>query len=139
MAYKYLEHQADVGILAEGATLEEAFSEGAKAMFGVMVDLSGVEANEVITVKCSAKDIPTLFIEWLNELINKRDVDEMFFSKFEVKIKKTNVYELAGKAIGELIDQTKHEIKTEVKAATYSGLKYEEKDGKHYLQCVLDI
>ena len=136
MAYKYLEHEADVGILAIGDSLEEAFSEGAKAMFGVMVDVKGVEAKKSVEIKCSAKDIPALFVEWLNELIQKKDTEEMFFSKFKVKIKDN---ELTGKAIGEKINLDKHKVKTEVKAATYSGLKYEKKGSKHALQCILDI
>jgi SHS2 domain-containing protein len=139
MAYKYLEHEADVGILAIGNTLEEAFSEGAKAMFGVMVDIKGVEAKKEIEIECNAKDIPSLFVEWLNELVHKRDTEDMFFSKFKIEIEKNDGYKLIGKAIGEKIDLKKHEVKTEVKAATYSGLKYEEKGNKHQLQCILDI
>ncbi len=37
------------------------------------------------------------------------------------------------------LDPKKHIIKTEAKAATYFGLKYEFKDGSHYLQCVIDV
>ncbi|OYT42470.1 MAG: hypothetical protein B6U88_03265 [Candidatus Aenigmarchaeota archaeon ex4484_56] len=33
----------------------------------------------------------------------------------------------------------KHEPKIEVKAATYSGLKFKKKDGKYYIQCVVDV
>jgi SHS2 domain-containing protein len=139
MTYKYLEHEADVGILAIGDSLEEAFAEGAKAMFNVMVDIEGVKPEKEIEIECKAKDIPALFIEWLNELINKRDVKEMFFSDFKVNIKKGNDYELTGKAIGETINLDTHKVKTEVKAATYSGLKFEKKDNKYHLQCVLDI
>ena len=36
MPYKHLEHEADVGVLGIGKTIEEAFEEGAKAMFDVM-------------------------------------------------------------------------------------------------------
>ena len=140
MTYKYLEHEADVGILAIGDSIDHAFVEGAKAMFGVMVELGDVKTVKDIEIECNAKDIPALFVEWLNELINKRDVEEMFFSEFEVKIEKgEHNYFLTGKAKGESMNQAKHEIKTEVKAATYSGLKFEEKDNKFYLQCVLDI
>ena len=140
MTYKYLEHEADVGILAIGDSLEHAFVEGAKAMFNVMVDIEGVKAGKDIQIECNAKDIPALFVEWLNELINKRDVEDMFFSDFEVMIDKAeHNYFLTGKAKGETINLRTHKVKTEVKAATYSGLKYEEKDNKHKLQCVLDI
>jgi len=49
------------------------------------------------------------------------------------------VYRLKGTAFGEKIDPKKHSVRTEVKAATYFGLKYEFRDGSHYLQCVVDV
>jgi len=45
--YEFFEHTADVGIIARGNTLEEAFSNAAKAVFEVMTDTSKVEAKEV--------------------------------------------------------------------------------------------
>ncbi|RLE38841.1 archease [Candidatus Woesearchaeota archaeon] len=140
MPYKYLEHEADIGILAMGDTLEEAFQEGAKAMFGVMVELDTVETLQEINISCEADDIPSLYVEWLNKLVSEKDIKDMFFKEFKVSIKyKNKKYYLRAKAYGETIDQDKHDIKEEVKAATYYGLKYEEKSGKHILQCVVDV
>ncbi len=140
MAYKLLPHEADIGVQGIGSTLEEAFEEAAKAMFDVMVEVKNVDQKKEVDVECDAYDIDALFVEWLNNLLAKRDIDDMVFSKFKVKIeKKDNRYHLKAKACGEKLDQEKHKIKTEVKAATYSGLKHEEKEGKHYIQCVLDI
>jgi SHS2 domain-containing protein len=140
MAYKLLPHQADIGVQGIGSTLEEAFEEGAKAMFDVMAEIKNIEPKESVDVDCDAYDIDALFVEWLNNLLAKRDIDDMVFSKFEVKIeKKENRYLLKAKAYGEKMDPEKHKLKTEVKAATYSGLKHEEKDGEHIIQCVLDI
>jgi SHS2 domain-containing protein len=140
MAYEYLEHEADVGILASGDTLEEAFQEGAKAMFNTMIDIENVDTIQEAEIKCEAEDIAALFIEWLNTLLSEKDIKDMVFSEFKVEIKyKNKTYYLRAKAFGESFDAAKHDIKTEVKAATYAGLKYYEKNGKHYLQCVLDL
>jgi len=46
---------------------------------------------------------------------------------------------LKGYACGEKLDVEKHKVKTEVKAATYSQLKIEEKDGLFYVKCVVDV
>ena len=139
--YKYLEHGADVGIWASGHTLEEAFVEGAIATFGVMTDIAGVEPTKKVEISCSSTSIPSLFVEWLNELISMADMETMFFSRF--KINKLSLvhglYRLEAEAFGERIDQEKHTIKTEVKAATYYGLKYETKGNEHILQCVVDV
>ena len=63
-------------------------------------------------------------------------MEESFYSRFKVKI---DGKRLVGECFGEKIDLKRHKVKTEAKAATYSGLKYEKRVGKHYLQCVIDI
>ena len=141
MPFEYLEHEADVGILASGKTLEEAFEEGAKAMFNVMVDIKRVEAKNRIKLSSEAPDIASLFVEWLNELLTQSGLKNLIFSKFKINaIKKSGgSLKLKAEAWGEELNPKKHNVKTEVKAATYSGLKFEEKKSKFYLQCVLDV
>ncbi|MFH1424213.1 MAG: archease [archaeon] len=136
MPFEYIEHEADIGIKGTGKTVEEAFAEGARAMFGIMVDLEKVDPVKRIEVECEAENIGSLFVEFLNALLAQVNIAEMFFSKFEVKIDGTH---LTATAWGEQIDQEKHQTKIEVKAATFSGLKYEEKDGVHSIQCVVDV
>jgi SHS2 domain-containing protein len=139
MAFEYLDHEADIGIKATAETLEEAFEEGAKAMFNVMVDIARVEPRKKIEVTASAKSIDSLFVEFLNSLLARIETTGMVFSRFRVKIEKKKDYTLRATAWGEPLNQKKHKIKTEVKAATYSGLKCWTDSGKHNVQCVLDI
>ena len=141
MAYEYLDHEADVGIRAIGRSLEEAIAEGARAMFGVMTDISQVGRSEMVPIHCQAGDPAALFIECLNEILFQRDVRHLLFADFQVKrlIHTDAGYELEGIAYGETLDATKHDLWTELKAATYSGLRYEIENGRHTLQCVLDV
>jgi len=67
MAYKYLEHQADIGILASGKSFEKAFEEGAKAMFNLMINVKQIMPKKEILIECSAESMENLFVEWLNE------------------------------------------------------------------------
>jgi SHS2 domain-containing protein len=138
MSYQYLDHEADIGVLAMGKTREQAFEEGAKAMFGVMVDVGKVDSKKKVEVNVGADALDTLFIEWLNSLLAQKDIKGMVFSKFKVEINERENFTLHGEAYG---DEMKPEqnFKTEVKAATYSGLKYKQVLGEHHLQCVLDI
>lgn len=138
MAYKFLEHEADIGILAMGKTREQAFEEGAKAMFDVMVDVEKVKPTKKIEVSAGAEKLDLLFVEWLNDLLAQKDLHNMAFSKFKVEIKEGDNFQLKGEAWGEEL-KAEHNIKTEVKAATYSGLKYKEVFDEIHLQCVLDI
>lgn len=138
--YEYFEHQADVGIIGCGATLEEAFIEGAKAMFQVMADIKNIEAKREIKIEAEANDEETLFVEWLNALLSHKDIDDMLFSEFKLKIKKEqNTFKLKGTAKGETTDYDKHHLKTEVKAATYSQLKVEILNKQYKVQCVVDV
>ncbi|MBS1266767.1 MAG: Protein archease [Candidatus Woesearchaeota archaeon] len=139
MGYKYLEHEADVGIQAFGNTVKKAFEDGAKAMFNVMIDLDQVEHKKEVEINCKADNLPALFIEWLNELLAQMDISIMFFSDFKVKIIEDKGFSLIGQAIGEKINLDKHETKTEVKAATYSGLDYKYEGKQHYFECLLDV
>ncbi|MDY7040171.1 MAG: archease [Chloroflexota bacterium] len=141
MAYEYLDHQADVGIRASGDTLEEAVAEGARAMFGLMTDLDRVGLRVEVTIHCRADDVAALFIECLNELLFQSDVRRLLFADLQVKrLEHTpSGYELEAIARGEPLDATKHDLWTEVKAATYAGLRYDVPDGRHVLQCVLDV
>jgi len=139
--YKYLEHEADVGIEAEGKTVEDMFEEGAKALFGVMADIKQIKPLKKTTIKCKAPQIDLLFIEWLNMLLAEKDIKEIIFSNFKIKkIKKQKEdYVLEAIASGEKINLKKQNLKIEVKAATYSGLKYSKIKNKHKIICVLDV
>ncbi len=141
MAYRYLEHKADTILVGIGATLEEAFEEGAKALFNIMVDIKNVECKEKVEIIAEARAEDLLFVEWLNKLLAEKDIKEMMFSSFKIeKIKKQNqILKLKAVACGETFNPEKHNPKIEVKAATYSGLKVERKNSRFYVQCVCDV
>ena len=144
--YEQFEHQADVGIRGYGENLEEAFENGAKAMFSVVVNLEKVKPKKEIKIKCQASNLEELFVEWLNKLLAKAGIANLIFSDFKIKeIKKVNsTHELLGLAKGEQLDLEKHEPRVEVKAATYSQLKVEKKDynppaTRYMAQTIVDV
>lgn len=136
MTFEIFEHRADVGVRGFGETIEEAFIEGARAMFSVMANLDTVQPLESFEVEVSASDEGALFVEWLNELLSIADLNEMVFSEFEVEISGNS---LKGRASGEKWDIEKHEPKTEVKAATYSQLLVKKENGSYVAQCIVDV
>lgn len=136
-----MEHTADVGIEAEGKDIAEAFSSGADALFGLIADTSGVAETREIIVMTTAPSLDLLFVEALNELISLRDMDNLAFKRVHsIEIdERPDGWHFRGVAAGEPLDLDRHEVRTEVKAATYAGLKYEFKDGVHRFTCVLDV
>ena len=141
MPYNYLEHTADLGIQGIGATPQKAFEEGAQAMLAAMADVDKVTCARTYPLQCSAPDIPSLFVEWLNEILYQREVNDALFCSARVARLEHNDegWTLRGTACGEPLDPARHETYLEVKAATYSGLEYIPGKDRHIIQCVLDV
>ena len=138
--YKLLPHKADIIIKGTGKSIEEAFCEAAKAMFSVMVELKDVKPVGEVAIRITAEGRKELFILWLNELLSEASLQNVLFCEFQVKIKKAgNMLVLHGLAKGEKIDPKKHRLKTEVKGATYSGLKVAKENSMFIAQCVVDV
>ena len=139
--YEYFEHTADIGIRAFGTNMAEAFEECGKAMFNVMVDVDKVQEKKEIEITAEANDREGLLVEWLNQLLAEASRQEMMLSNFHVQeLKKiTGGFYVRGIAMGEPLDPEKHEVKIEVKAATYSQLKVEFQRKRVMVQCVVDV
>jgi SHS2 domain-containing protein len=139
--FSFLEHEADIGIRGVGDCWECAFSAGAVALLEVMADPSSVKPLEDRTVDVTGDDIGLLFVSWLNELLYLRDVEGMLFSRFQISVKEIpgDGWRLTGTARGETLSAERHSLKTEVKAATYSGLKWGVEGNRRYVQCLLDL
>ncbi len=139
--YEYFEHTADIGVRAFGINLAAAFEEEAKGMFNIMVDIDTVNERQEIDITAEADTKENLLIEWLNALISEADQKEMTFASFQIhELRNVGTgYYLKGIAIGERLDKERHNIKIEVKAATYSQLKVEFRRDKVMVQCVVDV
>jgi SHS2 domain-containing protein len=141
MPYEYLDHIADIGIRGIGATIEQAFSEGALAMLAAMANVDTVRSVRSWPIRCAAPDIPFLFVEWLNEILYQREVNAALFNSACVACIEQNDtgWTLQGAVHGEALDAERHETYTEIKGATMSGLEYHGEQGHHVIQCILDV
>jgi SHS2 domain-containing protein len=142
MSFRFLEGiaTADVAIEATGKTLEEAFAEAALAMFEVQTNTRKVKPLISKKVEIQSEDKKSLLFDWLSKLIYLRDIEKMFFKKFDVKIKQIdNNFRLDAVVYGEKIDIEKHELKVEVKGVSYTQMEVQEKPGKAKIKVVLDV
>lgn len=141
MTYESFEHEADIGIRGKGKSMEIAFEEAAKAMFNVEVDVEKVKPLKQVKVAVEADNIEELLIEWLNALLSQASLQAMVFSRFKVKIiNSRNIkFKLQGSAKGEKLEPKRHNVKDEVKGATYSQLKVYQSKGLWIAQCIVDV
>ena len=133
--YKLIEHTADVGLVAYGDSLTEAFANAAYGLFSIITDLRRVRAAELRVVSVSAESFDSLLFNWLNQLIYLFDVKHVLFKKFEI----ARFGEKSLKAIcrGEKYDPSRHEIKIGVKSATYHMLKVDREN--NMVQVIFDV
>ena len=134
--FEVIDHTADVGIIAYGSDLKEAFANSAYGMFSLIADLDSVKENVSRKVNVEATDQEALLVDWLNELLYLFDVEHIIFKRFDITVLSQN--RLQAKVYGERIDKSRHRLKTGVKAATYHMLKIEKNKGVR-IQFILDI
>lgn len=141
MPYEYRDHTSEAWLVGIGASLEEAFSEGAKALFNLMVDLSRVEPRQVVAIHCESDSLETLFADFLNALIIYKDAEGLVFSCFELKPieAREQSFVLEGQAMGERFDPTRHESRTDVKSATYAELSVQQTARGYRVEAVVDL
>ncbi len=130
---------ADVAIESRGDTLEELFSASATATFAVMVDTRGVHPKIRKELHLENPEIDGLLFDWLAELIYLKDSEFMVFSKFDIKINKDYGFHLDAVVFGEGINQSRHDLRCDVKAITFHLFDVYENEGKWISRFVLDI
>ena len=138
--FSYFETTADLGVEATGKSLEEAFKEGAKGLYNIMVDIDKVDKKESVEFEVEGESLEELLYNFLNELLFYTDVDNLVFSDFDIKIEKDdNNYKLRCTAYGEKIDKEKHNIKEEVKAVTYHKMEIKQEDDGWKIRYIVDL
>jgi SHS2 domain-containing protein len=134
--FEVIDHTADVGIIAYGADMKQAFANAAKGLFSLITELDDVEEVLHRDAELTATDEESLLVEWLNELIYQFDTEGIVFKRFDIiELENTR---LKARSYGEKVDRSRHRLKMGVKAATYHMLKVERGDGGK-VQVLFDI
>lgn len=131
----YFDHDADIGIIGYGNSLEHSFINAAKAMFALMTDLDSIKPLKHITFSFEEEDNEFAFVEWLNRLIALAQKDNLVFFEFKIQ-RSASLWEC--EAIGETW-RDDLERRIEVKGATLTMLAVTT-DGKTWqAKCVVDV
>jgi SHS2 domain-containing protein len=134
--FEILEHTADVGIIAYGADLKQAFANAARALFSLITELDDVEEVLHQDIVVNASDVESLLVAWLNELVYRFDTEGILFKRFEIsQLEDTH---LKARVYGEKVDSSRHKLKIGVKAATYHMLRIDRNNGFR-VQVIFDI
>ncbi len=134
--FEIVDHTADVGIIAYGANISQAFTNAARALFSLITELDNVDEVVYRDIELVAPDQESLLVQWLNELIYLFDTENIIFKRFDIT--QLNSTRLKARSYGEKVDSARHKLKTGVKAATYHMLKVDKTNGCQ-VQVLFDI
>lgn len=115
--FELLEHTSDIGVLARGATREDALIAASHGLISILADPAPFQAREERYFRAPGLDDAAQIVNWLNEILFFFDTERMVFVEFTID--SWTAEEVSGRARGERLDIDQHELRTAVKAATY--------------------
>lgn len=135
--FEILEHPADIGFRAFGATLEDLFAQAAVAMLSIACDLAPVAPRIEYELSAGGADYESLLVNWLSEVL-------YWFDGKRIVLRELQVTHLAPDSIralarGEPRDAGRHSSKLIVKAVTWHQLKIARHNGGWLAEVYLDI
>ena len=136
-AYEILEHPADVGFLAYGATLEILFANAALAMLSLACDPALIAEREQREIRATGAYTELLLYAWLAEILGIADAEGLFFRRVEVR--ELSGTHARGVAYGEPFDRSRHRPGTYIKAVTLHQFRVEETDDGWRARVYLDV
>ncbi len=133
--YRYFDHEADIGIEAQGKTVDEAFANAALAMFAIMAEPATVIPEREVAVEFEESDLELALVTWLNQLLAQARLRGLVFCAFELEHAGSH---WRGRAWG-MPWRGRAERGTEVKGATLTMLKVEQGPKGWIARCVVDV
>ena len=135
--YEVMDHTADIGIVAFGRSLAEAFSNAAYAMFDILTDADSIKETDSFDLQISASNVEELLVVWLDELLYRYETERFVCKRFVID--DMSHTSLCATVFGEKVDLSRHEIKTEIKSVTYHHLKVEKINDVWRVQVIFDV
>lgn len=135
--FRLLDHTADLGILVYGKDLGELFTNAAEAFFTIITDLRMVRESTERAIQIESANLEDLMVNWLGELLYLHDVDGLLFKSFSIDELRDGT--MKARARGEVFQEERHVIKTEIKAVTYHQIQVKEERGRWRARIIFDL
>jgi SHS2 domain-containing protein len=131
----YFQHDADIGVIGRGATIERSFEAAAMATFAVMLDPATVGGEQTLTVEFDEPDPEIALLRWLNGLLAESRIERLALVRFQLVRDGDHWH---GTAWGDRW-RDDSERGTEVKGATFTTLRVRQINSAWESRCVIDV
>ena len=139
--FSEIDHTADIGLQAEGESLNELFANLAFGMIRIISGEREYQPNISLHIELLEKSESDLIISWLSEInyyLNVHQFLPLIFKQIHIQ-KSDNGLQLKAELSGINILNNSVEITTEIKAVTYHQLKFEKNNDGYVSQVIFDI
>ena len=135
--FRILDHPADLGIEAFGASLAEAFEQAVAALMSIIIEHPTIDSPEQREVEITASDFEHLLVKWLSEILYLYDGQQFVTARAAIHtLSPTN---LRATLYGAPLSLLTHVTKLDVKAVTYHQVLVEESGDGGMVRVYLDI
>ena len=130
------DHSGDIGVEAWGKDLAELLANATVGLLGLMCrgGVRPVVERRILVSSASAAD---LLVEWLGEVISSAAAYGEVYATVEVE--RVGEWFASGVLHGEKVDPGVHDLRFDVKAATYHGLDVEARGDGYYGRVIFDL
>lgn len=109
----------------------------ARGMMSLVLDPESVRLLERIEIKAAGRDMESLLVSWLEEILYRVEAGGTVFGEFGIEGIEGTV--ASGWGWGEPLDPRKHDIRLEIKAPTYHMLELKEGEGRWTARIIFDV
>ncbi|MBX9916596.1 MAG: archease [Nitrosomonas sp.] len=135
MSSSYFEHDADIGIIGRGLTIEQSFEAAAHAVFAIITNIAAVQPVIVLTLEFEESDPELALVVWLNLILGKAREFGMVLSHFYIQRQGDHWHaKVAGEKWRDGLERG-----VEVKGATLTMLAVKQTGPIWESRCVVDV
>jgi SHS2 domain-containing protein len=136
MAYRFLEHTADVKLEATANSFANALGEAAKGVTAVMTEEQvRPSSKHPVDIKSESKE--ALLFDFIDRVVYLLDAEGFFVAEANLKVESGAQWRVNGELVGD--KAANYERHGDVKAPTYHDLRVEDKGDVWVLRITLDI
>ncbi|MCY4614639.1 MAG: archease [Nitrospira sp.] len=132
----------DLAFEATADSVSELFAAAALAVIEAMADPLSVKTKWTQEFRLSEIELGDLLFEWLNTIVFIKDTHGVVFHDIRATVShdsEKNLWHLDAALIGDAVDATRQDLRTDVKAVTKHLYEVGQKEGTWYAHVVLDV
>jgi SHS2 domain-containing protein len=141
--FEIIEHPADVGFLAYGATLSKLFENAGLALCSLTCAPEKIEERLEREIFSRGADIESLLYEWLTEILAVADAEQIAGRRVDIEFFREPQSKISGEARGilrgEKFDRERHSAGTYIKGVTLHQFQVERTPAGFRARVFLDL